>query len=164
MKPMKVTDREIVDVLLGHAEAAQEQRVRRAVQTDLKAAATYAAWSGTAEALRRGVSAEPAACQRIHDGVMARLRTPQPGDEALDLALVESWKRPPPPRRSVLLDLKADMTSRGLQRLTRDTPPRPAEIPWAAESTATLSPGTPFLFIRSRRLSAISSSPRFPKP
>ena len=92
MKPMKVTDREIVDVLLGHAEAAQEQRVRRAVQTDLKAAATYAEWSGTAEAVCRGLSDQQAASARIHDGVMARLRTPQPGDEALDLALEEdTW-------------------------------------------------------------------------
>jgi len=89
MKPMKVETREIVDVLLGHAEPALENRVHRAVQRDLKAAASYAAWSGTAEMLRRGLSEEPAACRRIHDGVVARLRTPRPGDEALDLALAE---------------------------------------------------------------------------
>lgn len=68
-----VTEAEIMDVLLGEAEAALEARVRQAVRHDPRAAALYAQWSRVIPAVQRGAEPLKAMNARVSGRVMARI-------------------------------------------------------------------------------------------
>lgn len=75
MTPPRVTEAEIIDVLMGDADPVLEARVREAVRTDLKAAACYAEWTRTLLLVREGAGPAKEMSGRVVDGVMGRIRS-----------------------------------------------------------------------------------------
>ena len=71
---MNVTEAEIIDVLLGHADAALVERVEQAIQDDLEAAELYAQWSGLVPVIRAQTEPARGLRDRVRQGVMGRLR------------------------------------------------------------------------------------------
>jgi len=67
------SESEIIDVLLGGADPAIEERVRRAVLSDLATASRYAQWGETLSAIRAQSAPAKTVGERVRQGVAARL-------------------------------------------------------------------------------------------
>lgn len=74
MLPSRITEAEIIDVLMGGADAELEARVREAVRTDPQAAALYSEWSRTLPGIAAAAAPSKELCDRISAGVMESLR------------------------------------------------------------------------------------------
>ena len=74
MDSLKVTESEIIEVLLGEADGALETRVRQAVHADLKVADLYAQWAAVLPTIRQETDRVQAMGARVRQGVMERLR------------------------------------------------------------------------------------------
>lgn len=73
MKEPRVTEPEIIDVLLGDADPVLEARVRQAVRQNLTVAAQYAKWAELIPAVKTSVAPVKAMRERVKQGVMGRL-------------------------------------------------------------------------------------------
>lgn len=103
MASRKVTEPEIVDVLLGGADPALEARVRQAVRQDLTAATRYAEWAGALPPLQHELAPIRVLGEEARQAVMAQLaadkavcregRVPLPDDRLAELFNAELDRR-----------------------------------------------------------------------
>lgn len=73
MNRIKVTESEIIDVLLGQADVELQNQVHEAVQQDLECAARYAEWQPTTHLLSQQLAPVRAVCQRVSTKVCMNL-------------------------------------------------------------------------------------------
>ncbi len=84
---LKVTEAEIVDVLLGGADESVEARVMDAVSQDESAASVYRQWSEIIQVVRRESLSAQETVNRIREAVNRRVAHATPGQESADIGI-----------------------------------------------------------------------------
>lgn len=96
MRDLKITEPEILEVLLGGADPALEARVRQSLRLRPESGALYVQWAGVVPLLQGAVASLRQMNRRIGEHVMDRLSREDPVSAVLGAA-------PPPRRRARLL-------------------------------------------------------------
>lgn len=91
MTAPRVTEAEIIDVLMGGADAELEARVREAVRTDAQSAALYSEWSQNLTSLSGAAAPSRDLCSRISAGVMESVRDGSARQRGADSGELADW-------------------------------------------------------------------------